>query len=340
MASNNFLNACKREQVETTPVWLMRQAGRSLPSYRALRERHSFMQVATTPELAAEVTLMPLDVLDVDAAIIFADIMTPLTSAGVLFEIKEGVGPVIESPIRESKDLDHLRVPAVDEVAAATIEAIRIVRKQLGGITPLIGFAGAPFTLASYLIEGKPNRDFTRTKSLMYSQPQVWAELMQRLTEMTINYLTAQVEAGAQAIQLFDSWVGALGPQDYATSVQPYVDSIFEGTRSLGVPRIHFGTGNPALLELMSSTGAEVMGIDFRIDLSEAWRRVGSAKAVQGNLDPAVLLGSPELVKERTQRVLQQAAGRPGHIFNLGHGVLPQTPLDNIKLLVDTVHSA
>jgi uroporphyrinogen decarboxylase len=315
---------------------MMRQAGRTLPAYRALRERYGFLELVNRPELMARVTLMPLEVMDVDAAIMFADIMLPLASLGVKFDIVESIGPVIPDPIRSREQVDAMTRIPIEEAVPAVLECVRLVRSELGGRVPLIGFCGAPFTLACYLIEGKPSREFTLPKQMMLSEPDTWHALMERLTQMSIEYLTAQVEAGVQAVQLFDSWAGVLSPQDYACSALPYTRRIFEAIS--GVPRISFGTGTATLLELMASSGCEVVGADWRIPLDDAWERIGS-HAIQGNLEPVVLLATPEVVRERTHDVLRRAGGRPGHIFNLGHGVLPGTPLDNMKLLVDTVHS-
>jgi uroporphyrinogen decarboxylase len=324
--------------VDATPVWMMRQAGRSLPAYRRLRERVGLVDITRHPEVCAEVTLMPLEVLDVDAAIMFADIMLPLAGLGIRFELVEDVGPVVDEPVRSLEQVERMtRVPA-EESVPSVLEAIRIARRELDGTVPLIGFSGAPFTLASYLIEGRPSREFSRTKALMFGEPRTWDALMERLTEMVVDYATAQKEAGIQAFQLFDSWVGALAPMDYEARVLPYVRRIVDGVAGLGVPRILFGTGTATLLGLMAGAGADVVGVDWRIPLDDARRAIGDGRPVQGNLDPGVLLGPPGLVRERARDVLRRAGGRPGHIFNLGHGVLPDSPLDNLRLLVDTVH--
>ncbi len=316
----------------------MRQAGRYLPEYRKLREKYGFWELCKKPELAAEVTLMPLQRFPVDAAIIFADLMTPLEAAGVKFELREGFGPIIEEPIRSSKDVENLLVPESDEIAPETIQAIHFVKRELNGI-PLIGFAGAPFTLASYLVEGKGTRDFALTKQFMFSEPKAWHRLMEKLTTLIIRFLKAQVAAGVDAVQIFDSWVGCLSPEDYETFILPHMKCLFEETKELGVPRIHFGTGTAALLTLMKKAGGEVIGLDWRVHLDEAWQRLNFEVAVQGNLDPATLLGPFEFVRERTIDILKRAGGRAGHIFNLGHGILPQTDPDNIARLVDLVHS-
>jgi uroporphyrinogen decarboxylase len=338
MRAERFLKACRREKVDVTPVWMMRQAGRSLPAYRKLRESYSLVEITQKPELCAEVTLLPLKELDVDAAILFADIMLPLVGLGVGFELVEDVGPVIAEPIRSMREIEAMTsVPAAESVPSV-LEAIRILRGELEGVVPLIGFSGAPFTLASYLVEGKPVREFAKTKALMFDEPASWHALMERLTAMIVDYLSEQVSAGVQAIQLFDSWVGALSVEDYAMYVLPYSKEIFQAMSERGVPRIHFGTGTSSLLELMAAVDCEVVGVDWRVPLDVAWQRIGD-RAIQGNLDPAVLLGSPELVEEKARDVLDRAAGRLGHIFNLGHGVLPNTPLGNLKLLVQVVHS-
>lgn len=336
---DRFLKACKRQKTDCTPVWFMRQAGRYLPEYRKLREKYGFLELCKNPELAAEITLMPLRRFPLDAAIIFADLMTPLEAAGVKFELREGVGPIIEEPVRSLKDVENLFVPESDEIAPETIQAIHFVKRELKGI-PLIGFAGAPFTLASYLVEGKGTRDFALTKQFMFSEPKAWHRLMEKLTNLVVRFLKAQVSAGADAVQIFDSWVGCLSPDDYKAFVLPHMKRLFEETDELGVPRIHFGTGTAALLTLMKEAGGEVIGLDWRVHLDEAWQRLNFEVAVQGNLDPATLLGPFEFVRERTLDILKRAGGRTGHIFNLGHGILPQTDPDNIARLVDLVHSA
>ncbi len=317
----------------------MRQAGRYLPEYRKLREKYGFLELCKNPELAAEITLMPLRRFPLDAAIIFADLMTPLEAAGVKFELREGGGPIIEEPVRSLKDVENLFVPESDEIAPETVQAIHFVKRELKGI-PLIGFAGAPFTLASYLVEGKGTRDFALTKQFMFSEPKAWHRLMEKLTNLVVRFLKAQVSAGADAVQIFDSWVGCLSPDDYKAFVLPHMKRLFEETDELGVPRIHFGTGTAALLTLMKEAGGEVIGLDWRVHLDEAWQRLNFEVAVQGNLDPATLLGPFEFVRERTLDILKRAGGRTGHIFNLGHGILPQTDPDNIARLVDLVHSA
>lgn len=333
-----FLAACHRQRTDAAPIWFMRQAGRVLPEYRALKERFTFLELARETERIVEVTLLPFRHLDVDAAIIFADIMLPLDGMGVPFTIAEGVGPVIDEPVRTLEQIRALRRFDPREELGYLMEAIRIVRRELAGNKALIGFAGAPFTLACYLVEGRPSRDYARAKQLMYSEPQAWRALMETLADVQLAYLRAQIEAGAQAVQLFDSWVGELAPEDYEANVLPYSRRIFDGLAETGVPSIHFGRGGAALLELMASAGGDVISVDWRVPLDRAWERIGLEKGIQGNLDPAVLLAPFDAVQERAGQILERAGGRPGHIFNLGHGLLPQTGLENLKRLVDWVH--
>jgi uroporphyrinogen decarboxylase len=335
---SRFLQAARHQPVDVTPVWLMRQAGRSLPEYRKLRERWSLVDIVAQPELCAEVTLQPVRRLGVDAAVMFADIMLPLRGMGVEFELVENIGPVIARPIASAADVDRLVVPPGDEAAPQVISAVRQVVAQ--SPVPVIGFAGAPFTLASYLIEGRPSRDFARVKAFMYSEPEAFDTLLAKLSATMSGYLLAQVGAGVSAVQLFDSWVGALAVEDYETRVLPHTRSIFAALKSADVPRIHFGTDTAGLLESIASAGPDIVSVDWRVPLDAAWDRVGHDRGIQGNLDPAVLLGPPELVRERARDVLRRAGGRPGHIFNLGHGVLPSTPLENLQLLIETVHES
>ncbi|HEV2757280.1 MAG TPA: uroporphyrinogen decarboxylase [Actinomycetota bacterium] len=335
MKNDLFLRACRGEPTENVPVWFMRQAGRSLPEYREVRERHSILEVCRTPELAAEVTLQPVRRLGVDAAILFSDIVVPLEAMGVALDIAPGVGPVIESPVRTAQDADRLRPLEPEEGVPFVLEAIAALVEQLD--VPLIGFAGAPFTLASYLVEGGPSRDHARTKALMLGDPATWHKLMDRLSEAILGYLRAQVRAGAAAIQLFDSWAGALAPRDYEAHVAPAVTRILEGLADLGVPRIHFGVGTGELLELMAATGTDVMGIDWRVPLSKARARLGEERVLQGNLDPALCLAPFEVVREKALEVLDDTGGRR-HVFNLGHGVLPATDPETLTRLVDLVH--
>lgn len=335
-----MVRAARREPVERTPVWFMRQAGRVLPEYLAVRERWSLIEICRQPELCAEVTMQPVRRLDVDGAVMFADIMLPLVGIGVDLELVDGVGPVIANPIRSARDLDVLREidPAAD--VPFVLETIRLVNRELGGARPVIGFSGAPFTLAAYLIEGRPSRDFLRTKAMMYGEPALWHALMERLTDMAIRYLTAQIDAGVAIVQLFDSWVGALSLQDYQTSVQPYTRRIFTALRQCATPMIHFGTGTAALLETMATDGADIIGVDWRMPLDTAWQRIGHEHGIQGNLDPAALLGPRAHIAAAITDVLERADGRPGHIFNLGHGLHPGTPLGNVEYAVECVRSA
>lgn len=336
-SDSRFVRACRRLPVDATPVWFMRQAGRALPEYRAVRERFSLLEIARDPEVCVEVTLQPVRRLGVDAAILFSDIMTPLIAIDVDLDIVENVGPVIARPIRSAEDLTALRRLNPDEDVPYVQKAIRMLKAELGS-TPLIGFAGAPFTLASYLVEGKPSRNFLATKGLMYREPALWHELMRRLTDLTIDYLRAQALAGADVLQLFDSWVGALSPRDYATYVRPHVRRIFESLRDLDAATIHFGTDTASLLPFMKDDGADVIGVDWRVALDSAWETIGLNRGIQGNLDPATLFADWATVEGAAADVLRKAEGRPGHVFNLGHGVYPGTPVDHLRRLVDFVH--
>ncbi|MET9373657.1 uroporphyrinogen decarboxylase [Streptomyces sp. NPDC002992] len=332
-----FLKACRREPVPHTPVWFMRQAGRSLPEYLKVREGIPMLESCMRPELVTEITLQPVRRHKVDAAIFFSDIVVPLKAIGVDLDIKPGVGPVVADPIRTRADLDRLRDLTPEDVHYVT-EAIGMLTGELGS-TPLIGFAGAPFTLASYLVEGGPSRNHEHTKALMYGDPQLWADLLDRLAGITSAFLKVQIEAGVSAVQLFDSWVGALAPADYRRSVMPASTKVFDAVASYGVPRIHFGVGTGELLGLMGEAGADVVGVDWRVPLDEAVRRVGPGKALQGNLDPAVLFSSREAVEAKTDEVLAAAKDLEGHVFNLGHGVLPTTDPDALTRLVEYVHT-
>ncbi len=334
--ATRFLAAARRQPVDRTPVWFMRQAGRCLAAYRELRETYDILTITRTPELCARVTLMPVDEFGVDAAVLYADIMLPLFGMGVPFSIDPGLGPVIHEPVRDAAAVRALRVVDAEEATPDLFEAIRVVRRELDSRTAVLGFAGAPFTVASYLIEGRPTKDFARSKALMYGQPAVWHELMETLTEVTIRYLRAQVVAGVQAVQLFDSWIGVLGVREYREYVLPYVTRIFSGVAG-DVPSIHFGTGNAHLLGEMATAGSDAMSVDWRLPLDQAWSRIGEA-AIQGNLDPTVCLAPWPVVEREASRVLAEAGGRPGHIFNLGHGVLADTPADTLTRLVDLVH--
>jgi uroporphyrinogen decarboxylase len=333
--NDRFVRACRGEAVDATPIWFMRQAGRSFAAYRKLRERYGILDLAKTPELCAEVTLMPVRELGVDAAVLFADIMLPLEPMGVGLRIEPEVGPIIDRPIRSAADVAALR-PFDPAEVSFTLDAIRLVRRELDGEAGVIGFSGAPFTLACYLIEGRPSREFAIAKAFMYREPAAWHDLMERLAAMVVTYLRAQVDAGADVVQLFDSWVGGLGPADYREFVQPHVRRIFAALD--GAPTIHFGTGTAALLELLAEAGGDVIGLDHRVALGDAWRRVGFDRGVQGNLDAARLLAGWEATRDGARRVLDEAAGRPGHIFNLGHGVLPATDPRLLRRLVDFVH--
>jgi uroporphyrinogen decarboxylase len=332
-----FLRACRREPVDRTPVWFMRQAGRSLPEYRALRGDGSILDAIASPELSAELTLQPVRRYGVDAAILFSDIVVPLVAIGVDFDIVPGRGPVLETPFRGDRDLRRLRPLEAEIDLAHVLETVKILVGELD--VPLIGFAGAPFTLASYLIEGGPSRTFGLTKRLMHSEPSTWHQLVGRLAVICLAALRAQVAAGASAIQLFDSWAGALSPDEYAEFALPSSRSILEGLADLSVPRIHFGVGTGELLGLMAEAGADVVGVDWRVPLGAAARRVGPGLALQGNLDPAICLAPFEVVSRAAGKVLEEAAGLPGHVFNLGHGVLPETDPDILKAIVELVHT-
>jgi uroporphyrinogen decarboxylase len=332
-----FLQACRRELTPYTPVWLMRQAGRYMPEYRALRERVPFLTLCKSPDLAAQVTVEAVERLGVDAAIIFADILLIVEPMGVGLEFSKGDGPVIHRPVRSGADVDKLQDAKPSETVPFVFEAVKRARTSLPAHIPLIGFSGAPFTVASYLIEGGSSRNYIETKRFMYQDPGAWHALMERLVRVIAAYLNGQIAAGAQAVQLFDSWVGCLSPADYRVFILPHMKTL---THSItpGTPMIHFGTETAGLLELLTEAGGDVIGVDWRIDLDVAWQRIGFDRAVQGNLDPVVLFAPREELRRQVERVLQFAAGRPGHIFNLGHGILPQTPVDNVVALVEMVH--
>ena len=335
--AERFLAACGRRPVDRTPVWFMRQAGRCLAAYRALRERYDILAITRTPELCAQVTLMPVQELGVDAAVMYADIMLPLVGMGVPFSIDPGLGPVIHEPVRDAAAVRRLRIGDPEEATPDLFEAIRTVRREVDGRTAVLGFAGAPFTVASYLIEGRPTKDFGRSKALMYGDPSLWGEVMETLTVVTIAYLRAQVRAGAQAIQLFDSWVGALSERAYREHVLPYSSRILS-TLAAEVPTIHFGTGSAHLLAAMAEAGSGIMSVDWRLPLDVAWSRIRSEQGIQGNLDPAAVMAPWPTVEREARRVLEEAGGRAGHIFNLGHGVLADTPSDHLRRLVELVH--
>jgi len=336
--NDRFLRACGREPVDRTPVWFMRQAGRYLPEYRELRGDRDILETCRDPAQVVEITLQPLRRMDVDAAIVFSDIMVPLAGVGVAVRIERGRGPVVDEPIRDAAGVDRLRPLEPEQDVPDVLEAIRLLRKEL--TVPLIGFAGGPFTLASYLVEGGPSRSHERTKALMLSEPETWDGLMRALVAIIVPHLRAQVSAGAQALQLFDSWVGALSPDQYRRSVLPHSHAIFKGLADLEVPTVHFGVGTGELLGLMAAAGGDVIGLDWRTPLDAGWDRVGgpSAHAIAGNLDPATLLAPWDVVEAGALDVLASAGQRDGHIFNLGHGVLPSTPPETLRRLVDLVH--
>ena len=333
-----LLAAAGGQPVDTTPVWFMRQAGRCLPEYRALRERHPFMEMARTPELAVEATLMPIDRFAVDGAVLFADIMLPLEGMGVDFRMEPKVGPVIDAPIRSRADVERIIVADPDEATGYVMAALRLLRRELGERAAALGFSGAPFTLACYLIEGHGSREYPRAKALMYGDPATWHLLMEKLTEVVTRYLRAQIAAGADAVQVFDSWLGLLGPDAYAEFAQPYTRRIFAALRGLA-PTIHFSTGTTHLLELIAATGPELVSVDWRQPLDRAWERLAPGQGIQGNLDPTILLADWSTVERAATDVLRRAAGRSGHIFNLGHGILPETDPDRLARLAARVHA-
>ena len=332
-----FLKACRREPVDVTPVWFMRQAGRYMAEYRAIREKYSLLEICNHPELAAEVTLQPVRALGVDAAILFADILLPVIPLGLGLEFAQGEGPVIGKPVRTMEDVRMLNSVHAEADLGYVLEAIRILRGELNEI-PLIGFCGGPFTVASYIVEGGSSREFLKTKTMMYSAPEVFHALMEKLSVVLSDYLVAQIRAGAEAVQVFDSWAGALSPQDYETFVLPYSRKILEAAKAESVPVIHFGTNTTTLLPLMKRAGGTVIGLDWRIPLDDGWSLLGHDVAVQGNLDPALLFAPLPEIKRRVYDILRRADGRPGHIFNLGHGILQNTPVDNVRAVVNMVH--
>ncbi len=337
--NDRFLRACRLEPVDATPVWFMRQAGRYMPEYRAIRARHTLLEICRQPELATQVTLQPVEHIEVDAAILFSDLLLPLEPLGIPFDFVKGEGPVIEKPVRSAEDIQKLKQFEPREALGHVLTTIRLLRRELEGKVPLIGFAGAPFTLASYAIEGGPSSNYSKTKALMYGQPAAWHQLCETLATMVADYLSAQVEAGVQAVQIFDSWVGALSPADYREFALPHTTRILNAVHGLGVPVIHFGTATATLLETMKEAGGDVIGADWRIPLDEAWDLIGHDRAIQGNLDPTLLLGPLERIMQGAHDVLRRAAGRPGHIFNLGHGILPETPVEHVQALARFVHA-
>src|SRR5579859_4437495 len=333
---SRFVQACRRQPVDATPMWFMRQAGRYMAEYRAVRAHHSILDICKRPELAAEVTITAAEALDVDAAIIFADLLLPLEVMDLDFHFAAGEGPVIERPVRDAAAVTRLRSDRADDLGYVS-ESIRRVVRHFGEKLPVIGFCGAPFTLASYMIEGGGSRNYIQTKKMMYTEPVAWQALMRKLVDVLAEYAAEQVTAGADALQIFDSWVGCLSVEDYRQYVLPFATDLVERLKKTGVPIIYFGTDSATLLPSMKETGAQVIGVDWRFPLDQAWRSLNYAGAVQGNLDPVLLFGSQQQLRERTDAVLQQAGGRPGHIFNLGHGILPETPVENVRALVSFV---
>ena len=339
MTPSRFLKACRREHVDATPVWFMRQAGRYMQEYRTLRTQYSLLEICRTPDLATEVTLQPIRRLEVDAAILFSDLLLPLAPMGLPFDFIKGEGPQIERPIDGPGDIERLRVFEPRQALGYVLDAVRQIQQELDGRVPLIGFAGAPFTLASYAIEGGHSNNFAKTKALMYGHPDDWHRLCEKLSRVVADFLVAQVEAGVDAVQVFDSWVGALDASDYREFALPHTRVIFDAIGKR-VPTIHFGTGTSTILEELRDAGGDVIGVDWRIPIDEAWERIGSTHAVQGNLDPTLLLGPPARMMQQTDAVLRRTGGRPGHIFNLGHGILPSTPVEHVQMLAHYVHTA
>lgn len=337
-ADYRFLRACRRQPVDTTPVWIMRQAGRYLPEYRKVRERADFLTMCKTPELAAEVTVQPVDRLGVDAAILFSDILILVEAMGLPLEFHEQRGPVLDHTITDQASVDKLSVPDPSEAVPFVLEAIKILRRELEGRVPLIGFAGAPFTVASYMIEGKTSKQFIEIKSLMFREPKIMHNLLDKVARATTDYINAQIDAGAQAIQLFDSWAGQLAPRDFEEFAVAYSRQVISGLKRDDIPIIYFAQGNPAVLDLAKKTGSDVVGVDWRIEIGKAWDILAPDVAVQGNLDPTCLFLPKDGIRERVKDVIDQVGGRPGHIFNLGHGILPPTPVENAIALVEAVH--
>lgn len=336
--SERFLKACRLEKADCTPVWFMRQAGRYMKAYREIRKKYSLIEMFKTPELAAVITLQPVRSFSVDAAIIFADILLPLEGMGFQIEFTQSGGPVIHNPLRSWADARLLRVADPEADLDFVLKSLELVRSEIDGKIPLIGFAGAPFTLASYAIEGAASSNYLLTKNFMYRDPATWNHIMAKFSDTVTAYLKAQVQAGAQAVQLFDSWAGCLSPSDYQDYVLPHTQKIFQAMRHAGVPAIHFGTATAGLLPLMAKAGGDVIGVDWRISLDDAWQRIGTAVGIQGNLDPAAFMTPWPTLSNKAAEVLDRAGGRPGHIFNLGHGILPSTPEDSVKALADFVH--
>ncbi len=339
MTNSRFLRACRREPVDATPVWFMRQAGRYMAEYRALRERYSLLDICRTPDLATEVTLQPLRRIDLDAAILFSDLLLPLEPLGLPFDFIKGEGPQLERPIGDVHDIDRLTRFDPRVALAHVLEAIGQIQRALDGRVPLIGFAGAPFTLASYAIEGGHSNHFAKTKALMYGHPEAWHRLCDLLATVVADYVTAQIDAGVDAIQIFDSWVGTLNATDYREFALPHTQRIFAAIGGR-VPTIHFGTGTAMMLADIRDAGGDVIGADWRIPIDEAWDRIGHDRGIQGNLDPTLLLGPPARMLQQADDILMRVAGRPGHVFNLGHGLLPSTPIEHVQLLAHHVHTA
>ena len=333
-----FLKACRKERTDCTPVWFMRQAGRYMKAYQSIRGKYSLIEMFKSPDLAAEITLQPVKAFSIDAAIIFADILLPLEGMGINIEFPQKGGIAIHNPVRNDSDVQSLRIADPETDLDYVLESLRLVRSEIDGKVPLIGFAGGPFTLASYAIEGGSSSQYLLAKNFMYRNPGGWDLLMKKVGETILSFLRAQVRAGAQVVQIFDSWVGCLSPADYRNYVFPYMRKLFQALKEDAVPSIHFGTGTSGLLPLMAEAGGDIVGVDWRISLGQAWSSIGTGAGIQGNLDPVALLAPRDFIKERAADILDQAGGRPGHIFNLGHGILPSTPEDSVKALADYVH--
>ncbi|MEE9613990.1 MAG: uroporphyrinogen decarboxylase [Thermodesulfobacteriota bacterium] len=337
MTNDTFLKACRREPTPHTPVWLMRQAGRYMKEYMAIKEKHSFLEMCKTPELACEITLQPIKAFELDAAIIFADILLPLEGMGIGFSFEKNMGPKIHNPVRSRNDIEAVRVITPEEDVPYLMNSIKLTKKELNGKVPLIGFSGAPFTLASYIIEGGGSKNYTHAKALMYGDPEGWHTLMDKITDTVIVYMKAQIEAGVDAVQLFDSWVGCLGPDEYKAYALPYTKKVIDAV-SGQVPFINFSTNTGSYLGIIKEAGGDVVGVDWKVRLDEAWETIGHDKAIQGNLDPTLLFAPVEAMRKKVKEILAMADGRPGHIFNLGHGIIVGTPVDNVRALVDAVH--
>lgn len=339
LTDTRFGQACLRQPTEATPVWFMRQAGRYMPEYRAIRERVTMLEAIRSPELACEITLQPINAFEVDAAIIFADILTPLIGMGIQLDFIKGEGPHIENPLRQTKDIDRLATPPTEETMPFAIEAVKLTVAELTPRRiPLIGFCGAPFTLASYAIEGGGSKNYERTKALMYGEPAAWKRLMEKIVTVSADLLAKQVAAGASALQIFDSWAGALSPRDFAKFAAPYTRQLIESAKKTGVPVIYFSTGTTSMLDQLAALESDGLSLDWRIRLDKAWQELGSTKAIQGNLDPLLLFAPWNELQANIDEILAQAAGRPGHIFNLGHGILPGTPVDTVRRVAAYVH--